>query len=259
MDDNLSNVLQLTKKYKILVNYNNINYLLIVNLNTSISDLLQEIYNYFKIDRQHYDLYYKSKKLLLNDYTPLTLLFNCETEKYPLLFLSSKTKKTSIKPIYSLTIYSNIPLKAFISIINKFFEYKKIPNNSLLKNEIRGVYVIKFRNSELVSEFSQFFEIYKNKSNQRIILPKIKKISRSISMGSIEENKKFININLMKPKKQFWLFPYGFKSQVGINYTNKNYKIIPNYVEATPSEPPVIHKFRDVSKDSWLDKNGFYL
>ena len=34
---------------------------------------------------------------------------------------------------------------------------------------------------------------------------------------------------------------------------------IKNYVNQTPSRPPSAHKFREINKDKWIDKNTFFL
>ena len=39
----------------------------------------------------------------------------------------------------------------------------------------------------------------------------------------------------------------------------KKSSFIPNYVNATPSEPPLNHKYREVNKNKWINKSGFIL
>ena len=36
-----------------------------------------------------------------------------------------------------------------------------------------------------------------------------------------------------------------------------NFHFIPNYVNATPSESPLNHNFRDINKQRWINKSGF--
>jgi hypothetical protein len=42
-----------------------------------------------------------------------------------------------------------------------------------------------------------------------------------------------------------------------MNRKNSN-DFIPNYVTATPSESPLLFRFRDVSKDKWINPKGFH-
>lgn len=55
--------------------------------------------------------------------------------------------------------------------------------------------------------------------------------------------------------KQRWLTKKGFQSSVG-NYSMIN-RDIKNYVQETPSESPLVHKFREVEKSKWMSRKGF--
>jgi len=59
-----------------------------------------------------------------------------------------------------------------------------------------------------------------------------------------------------KENKKKWLMKNGFSCIVGKASMNRN-KYIPNYVTATPSEPPCNYKFREVSKEKWLMHKNF--
>ena len=50
--------------------------------------------------------------------------------------------------------------------------------------------------------------------------------------------------------KKNWLNKNGFLPSM--NRKNSN-DFIPNYVTATPSESPLLFRFRDVSKDKWIN------
>lgn len=58
--------------------------------------------------------------------------------------------------------------------------------------------------------------------------------------------------------KKNWINKKGFYCSVG-NYKMGRPKFIGNYVNMTPSEPPLNHKFRDVNRNKWMDQKGFYL
>ena len=55
--------------------------------------------------------------------------------------------------------------------------------------------------------------------------------------------------------KKDWLNKNGF-----LPYANKrsNNNFISNYVTATPSESPLLYKYRNVSKDKWINPKGFH-
>ena len=55
--------------------------------------------------------------------------------------------------------------------------------------------------------------------------------------------------------KKNWLNKNGF-----LPYANKrsNNNFISNYVTATPSESPLLYKYRNVSKDKWINPKGFH-
>ena len=75
------------------------------------------------------------------------------------------------------------------------------------------------------------------------------------SFPFMSEEEKYIKENFLD--KQNWLDKKGFLVSVGKYKMPDNF--IPNYVNATPSESPLNHKFRDVKKIKWLNKNGFYV
>ena len=288
--------------YYININFKNKNHIMIIEFETIVSELKEKIYNYFKIDETRYDLYYKNVKVNSNDNRPIALLFQNEIENHPLLFLINKRKEksfSSMKPIYSITINSYIPIKKFNEILNKFFEYKNSPNNAVIKNNYKGIYEVKFRNSIFASEFKQFFDVNYNKKLKkfdRIILPPINNINKSCknlnshdediiynnnrldkrnnSITYKNENNEYDSNSIVIPFKYInsdnkyycdkiidtknWLYKKGFINFTNKYNLNKNYCFINNYVSATPSKPPVLHNFREISKNLWIDQRGFY-
>lgn len=275
-------------KYYLNINFKKVNHLIIVEFETLISELKEKIYNYFKIESNRYDLYYKDIKINSNDHRPIALLFQKENEKYPLLFLVDKKinkSLSSIKSIFSITIYSNITPNKFNQILNKFFEYKNYPNDAIIKNNIKGIYEVKFRKSLFSFEFKQFFDInYNNKlkfNHNREFLPPINKMIKirnslmnkrcnSITNKNVNKDfsEKFISFNYINSDEKYfydkiidtknWLYKKGFINNTGKYNINNNYYFIKNYVGATPNIPPVLHKFRDISKDHWINEKGFY-
>jgi hypothetical protein len=276
--------------YYLSINFKNKNHLMIVEFETVVSELKQKIYNYFKIEQSKFDLYYKNIKLSSNDFRPIALLFQKEIQNNPLLFLVDKESEKhfpSNRPIYSIVIYSNLPFKTFNQILNKFFEYKNCPNDALIKNNFKGIYEIKFKKSILATEFKQYFDVnYNNKKKlkfDKIILPPINhktidnenenknnymKDNRSKSIVYKNKNNGLMPFHYINSNEKYycdkifdtknWLYKKGFINNTGKYNINNNYYFIKNYVAATPSEPPLLHNFREVYKKQWINERGFY-
>ena len=75
------------------------------------------------------------------------------------------------------------------------------------------------------------------------------------SFPFMSKEEKYIREKLLDKKN--WLNKNGFLVSVGKYKIKDNF--IPNYVNATPSESPLIHQFRDVNKYKWINKRGFIL
>jgi hypothetical protein len=52
-----------------------------------------------------------------------------------------------------------------------------------------------------------------------------------------------------------WTSNKSFKGYFGKASSASAANFIPNYVTITPSEPPLLHKFRDLDKGKWIDDN----
>ena len=70
-------------------------------------------------------------------------------------------------------------------------------------------------------------------------------------MGSEEEQ---IRKREAQDKKN-WIVPQAFKCSFGRAVTNDPRSFIRNYVTADPSQSPLMHKFRDESKEQWMGEN----
>lgn len=55
--------------------------------------------------------------------------------------------------------------------------------------------------------------------------------------------------------KNKWMSKNSFKNYFGKASSSKSSNFIPNYVTITPSEPPILHKFRDMDREQWMDEN----
>lgn len=58
--------------------------------------------------------------------------------------------------------------------------------------------------------------------------------------------------------KEKWIDSKGFSLATSNNYISK-LPLIKNFVMASPSNPPVLHKFRDVKKEKWINRQGFFV
>ena len=315
------------KVYKIKININNKIDEIIISGESLITELRQAILDKYLLSPFNYSIFYKNKKLSMNDFMKVSNLF--QDDLNPFLFI---VNNNIILPDLqtdhnSIGIISNTNDKQITELLGKFFEYKSLPFNANIKNILKGKYKIKFNKPILANEFMQFYNLNNDKKfklNNNISkfnelkLPKIKKKKfRSISSDFImERNKKdnlisevirmnsrdtsitekslFSGINLfhnslinskrkykkneykgvsylpfLNPDeryyreklldKQNWLDKKGFMVSVGNYKMGGNSRFIPNYVTATPSKSPLCHNFRDIHKDKWVNKKGFYL
>ena len=280
-------------KYNLYINFKERNNLISVDFNTSISELKKLIFDYFKIGYSYYDLFYKNTKIYFNDNRPISLLFEKDLQNTPLLFIIEKNKEENLiakRVIYPVEISTKYSLDKVKKILDKFFEYKRCPNDAIIKHSLKEIYDIKFRRAIMAKEFKQFFDAnYNSKlkiSPNKVNLSRINKsIKNSNSNDDIKNNinlNKKMNSIIYKNKEdpfekseipikykynnnnkiidtKFWLYEKGFINNTNKCNINNNYHYIKNYVGATPNIPPVLHKFREVSKNLWLNKKGFYL
>ena len=307
------------KIYKVKININNTIDIITISSDSLISELRQMILDKYLLSPFNYSIFYKNKKLSMNNFQKISSLFY--EDNNPFLFIvndniflpSLETARNSIN------IISNSNEKKISDLINKFFEYKHLPYNARMKNILKGKYKIMFNKPLLANEFIQFYNITNEKDRKyyEVELPKIKKKFRSISSDYIIEKnkkenfiKKVINSNsrdnyitdksmrsgvnlfhdslkhkklnkrnrneykgeyylpYLNPDEKYyreklldkknWLDKKGFMASVGNYKMGGNSHFISNYVSATPSESPLCHNFRDIRKDKWINKKGFY-
>ena len=344
----------------IKLSYKNQLYEIPTQKDIKINELREDIFSKLNLN-DSFILTYKNQKILKNDLTPLEIFFKDDIN--PLLFINDcNTILPNLKASNTIKLNSNLSQQKLLNIINLFFVSKNIPFNASIKNSGKGIYDIKFNNSQLSSNFLTFYhnklhinnninnrserhfkfitennnKVYSSKItiNRQLKLPPIKNkiITKTSSTSKIvSQNDKYLSIyNVIKEnsksdlisqkiiesgfnilrqsnirkdarkskknneKKNFyknekyldkeyegmylspfmseeekyyrdkfldkknWLDKDGFIVSVG-KYKMKNNNFIPNYVSATPSEPPVNHKYRDVDKTKWINKNGFIL
>ena len=340
------------------INYKNEINEISIDKNLKINKLREIIFSRYNLD-DSYILTYKNQKISKNDFTPSNIIF--KNDLNPLLFINdNNTILPCLKTSKTITLNSNLSQGKLLNIINSFFISKNIPFNASINNSAKGLYNIKFNNSQLSSNFLKYYhnkiqkspryigfhtdrDIIKNNNkssiisvNKKVNLPplKIKNINKTSSTSDIvSKNDKYLSLynvikensksdsisqriiesgynflrqpkiekkNLIKLKKKEdekrklyinekyldeeyesmysspfmsgeekyirekyldkknWINKDGFIVSVG-KYKMKDNNFIPNYVRATPSEPPLNYKYRDIDKNKWINKNGFIL
>lgn len=259
------------------VSYDQQNHTFNVNHNISISGLKQMLFTHFQIDTMTYCLLYKSYKLSLEDNRPLFTILT--KEKYPLFFIMKKSAIKSVKKkTSSVTIYSKMPENKFLKIITEFFKSKYLPFQAKIENNTMGIYNVQFQNESIAHDFNIFYQNRKKQEQLTNYLPIIHSSSSAHSVSTLNSksfkktnHKTLPKINrssssqYMCPEerriheafldKKNWYKKEGFIVSVGKYSMRPRY--ISNYVNMTPSEPPVNHKYRDVNKKKWITEKGF--
>ena len=219
----------------------------------------------------------------------VTIFSNLNQEKFLKIIIEFFKEKNmnfnakienNFKGIYDIKFESIILANEFEKYYNKkMHKIKKIYSNLNIKNEKK--YEIK--NNRSLSFLTSIKKINNNNNNnkkkreiksfsteniinRKIILPKItkkinnknKKIEPYLGMylfPFMNPDEKYYK-DLFNDKKN-WISKKNFILSVGKYKMKENF--IPNYVQKTPSEFPLNHKFRETNKKKWLIKNGFYL
>ena len=166
--------------FYIVIKYQDRDYQLLANYSSNVGQLKKIIITHFKLNKAKYEIFYKNSKLDNNDTRPLSVLF--EKDPKPLLYIldSKKDALPNSKNQTQLTLFTNISAIKMYEIIEKFFEYKKIKNDTNVKNSIRGMYIINFTKASLCSDFKEFYDNYLRldnfqSSNRTEVFPKIRK------------------------------------------------------------------------------------
>lgn len=264
------------KKYNLKININNKVDEIIVSNDFLISELRQTILDKYLLSPFNYTIFYKNKKLSINDFHRISYLFN--DDQNPFLFIiNNNILLSNSQADSSISFISNLNEKKIRELLDKFFEYKSIPFNANIKNNIKGVYRIKFNKPILAKEFIQFYNIINDKkikinnSTDNLKLPKIKKNKlKSISMDDIlERNKKeyYINRVITTNSRNMLITEKTVSSGVNIYHdsiknnkrkNNKNeYEGVSYLPFLNPDEKYYREKYLD--KKNWIDKKGFFL
>ena len=202
MRDNKQNM-----NFYVKINYQKEEHELLVNFSSTVNQLKQIIFTFFKLNQVKYDIYYKNLKLENNDTRTLSLFF--EKDSKPILYVLDNKKDLlpNSKKTTSMTIFSKMTQIKLNEILNKFFKYKELENDADVKNSIKGVYIINFSKPSICADFQEYYNNYlrieeedKNpypkykpatSENKRLILPKIN--TNYHNTYKKEENSKNLN------------------------------------------------------------------
>lgn len=134
-------------------------------------------------------------------------------------------------------------------------------NHKVLNNDTSYTEIIR---DNLVSQLDLPIEVKRNVNmskeilllKQQEVLNLIKPtINRISSPYFTEEDLRHLDSYHNKEK---WIDSKGFSLATSNNYISK-LPLIKNFVMASPSNPPVLHKFRDVKKEKWINRQGFFV
>ena len=264
------------KCYNVKININNKIEELIIPNNYLISELKQNVLDKYLLPAFKYSIFYKNRKLSINDFHRVTSLFT--DDKNPILFIiENKVISSDSQTNNVVGISSNFNEKRITELIGKFFEYKSIPFSAIIKKIIKGEYKIKFNKPLLAQEFIQFYNITKDKkikinsSASNLKLPKLNKNKyHSISTGDLmERNQKeyYLNRVITNNTKDMFITQKTVESGMNIYHDsinnnrrkkqNDDYKGEYYLPFLNPDEKYYREKYLD--KKNWLDKKGFFL
>ena len=321
--------LKSNKKYNIKINFDKKVENIMISGDATTTELGILIYNKFLLNHLNYTIFYKNKKLGIDDLEKVSYYF--EEDPNPFLFIiNNKLLSPDCKQSRSVYLTSNLNEKSLKDLVGKFFELKSLPFSVNIKLLMGKKYRIRFTRPLLANEFIQFYNIFNEKKTYKKIepglLPKLKfnkssdiileKNSREKSLSNVintnnkdslisfrtvnsgrdvyhpcylkqintiqkVKNKKYkiklekhlykgsYNFPFLNPDQKYyrdkyldkknWMDKKGFIASIG-NYKmgGSGSSFISNYVSATPSKSPLIHNFREVNKNKWINKKGFF-
>jgi len=129
------------KSYNVQLNINNKIEELIIPNNYLISEVKHIVLDKFLLPAFKYSIFYKNRKLSINDFHRVTSLFT--DDRNPILFIIDKKVLSSDSQTSCVVgISSNFNEKKIAELIGKFFEYKSIPFCANINKFIKGEYKV---------------------------------------------------------------------------------------------------------------------
>ena len=220
----------------------------VYNIKFSKPYLAKEFLNYYNNKLYRKVNYDNTKLITVNCNTPKNINFlkNIPIEKKP-----TSNNENILCKLTEKNIKKSCSMSKIVKYNNRDISLLKvIKNNSksdLLSQQFISAGINKYHKS--------YKEISTDKSNRNLK-------SKSSLSDSYESAYKFpymsqeekYNIERYLDKKN-WISKKAFLVSVGKYKIKDNF--IPNYVGATPSESPLMHKFREINKKKWIKKIGF--
>ncbi len=265
----------------ILVVFDNKTYKITIDKNGSVSKMVEELFKSFSLDNKLYEIYFKEKKLNIHQNLSLSkLIGKIDKNNLPCFYIEKKNQiLTSIgKSLTNNNSKDNIYDSKNLNIRNN----KQIRNNvkcntiKLTKNNTNRNNLRRINKSN-TSKINEPINLRKKINPLPINSDSEKNIGFKNKIQNIKNNQKLMNdfysqqyyirnsspyiseeeqrlLNEKENKKHF-LNQKDFILSVGHYSIKPNY--IENYVQMTPSENPLNHKFREEKKEKWITKKGF--
>ena len=181
----------------IKLNYKNEIYEISIEKNLRANKLREMIFSKFKLD-DSYILTYKNQKISKNDFSFAYIIFKDDSN--PLLFINdNNTILPNLKSSKTITLKSNLSQGKLLNIINSFFVSKNIPFNASINHSTKGMYNIKFNNSQVSSNFLKYYHNRIPKRSNYVNYQTEKGINNKSISNIIRINKK-VKLPLIKEK-----------------------------------------------------------
>ena len=265
----------------ILVVFDNKTYKITIDKNGSVSKMTEELFNSFSLDNKLYEISFKEKKLNIHQNLSLSKsIGKIDKNNLPCFYIEKKnqllasigkslTNNNSKDNIYDS---KNLNIRYNKQIRNNLkCNTIKLTKNNTERNNLRRIHksntskindpinLRKNINPLSINSDSETFIGFKNKiqnikNNQKLMNDFYSQqyYIRNSSPYISEEEQRILN---EKENKKHFLNQKDFILSVGHYSIKPNY--IENYVQMTPSENPLNHKFREEKKEKWITKKGF--
>ncbi|CAI2384980.1 unnamed protein product [Moneuplotes crassus] len=146
-----------------------------------------------------------------------------------------------------------------------FFRIKTIPSEKLKTDAIRARKYLKGSSSKspmskgskgkTIKMQSDIYRRYYSRWKQFEKMPKY-----DLSKPSVLASGPYLAGKATKAERtKNWISERDFVTCFGKKSSRESANFIPNYVSKAPSNPPILHKFREVKREKWVDNKGFVL
>ena len=169
------------------------------------------------------------------------------------LFSNRQTAFAFVQYLNNLKIHNEIYYRLRVKVCNCTLtsKYALLPQRKL--NQSKSAVDISVHNKHIThtakaNAVNTSMSSNNNNNNNNMKLPSIRSSSPYLSLDDYRRVE-------MKLNRQKWLTKRGFISSV--SNSNDGARDIKNYVHETPSESPLLHRFRSINRQKWMDHKGF--